>query len=151
MRVTFLSTLFALAIMAPLARAQGNVIVVANAGYFDLQHAIDAAVDGDTIIVRNGTFGDCVISGKGLSIIADPELSATVHSFQVSALPAGGVAILAGFHVPGFGVRVDNCAGRVRLIGLYCSSSTALSGTAGLSVDTSNDVAAVRCTLHGGE
>jgi len=54
--------------------AGGRVLLVGNGGYATIQDAVDAAVDGDTILIAAGTYAEqVVVDGKsGLTIIGAP-------------------------------------------------------------------------------
>ena len=58
--------------LAPAARADVHVVDAAGGGDFtDLQPAIDAAQDGDTLLVKPGTYSRAEIVGKALQVMAD--------------------------------------------------------------------------------
>jgi hypothetical protein len=83
--------------LIPVAAAQADVIVVDGAGggdFLEIQPAIDAALDGDVILIRPGdypAFGsvELQIDSKGLSLVADG--------------PLGSVALDVGIIVRGLG------------------------------------------------
>src|SRR5689334_20349069 len=61
-------------VLAPLALAAPNgVTVVAPSGgeYADVQPAIDAAADGEIVLVRAGSYGPFTVSGKSVHVVAD--------------------------------------------------------------------------------
>src|SRR5262245_6669651 len=64
----------ALLTAAPLARA-GVLVVSRTPGpgidFTQIQPAVNAAVDGDTILVRNGSYMPFKIDGKSLTVVAD--------------------------------------------------------------------------------
>jgi hypothetical protein len=63
-----------------------NVLVVADAGpYTTVQSAIDAALEGDVILVRTRTWGGFVIDAKSLTVVDDSQ-----------SLPPGGTWTFVG-------------------------------------------------------
>ncbi len=95
----------------------GAVHVVNDGGgsrFRTIQDAIDAALDGDTILVQSGTYAGFVLAGRSLSVVA--ELGAELRflplaEIVVEGLPAGrsvvlrGLRALAGEHAPRLVVR----------------------------------------------
>jgi hypothetical protein len=110
-----------------------NVIVVAPSGgqFTDIQPAIDAAANGDTILVKAGTYSSFAIVGRArLDVVAD----------------AG-----ASVHINGT-VRVRNCTGYIVLSGLVVTAhdSTNTNELHGLSLtDNTGPVRVMACTLSG--
>ncbi len=110
---------------ACLLTAQTEWIVDAAGGggsqFTDIQSAVDAAVDGDRILVRAGTYAGFTIDGKGLAVLGDPGagLFASAPSVTVRHIVAGQNVVVAGFTGIGgtsfFGATLDDCAGRVVL------------------------------------
>ena len=67
--------------LAPSAAARGNVLTVDAGGGADfaiLQDAIDAAADGDTLLVAGGQYVQAVVDGKSLSIVAEAGAKVTL-------------------------------------------------------------------------
>ncbi|HEX5010531.1 MAG TPA: hypothetical protein VFY71_09015 [Planctomycetota bacterium] len=96
-------TLLALALLVPAASA--GVIVVDSAGrhgtdFTKLGDAIAAAVTGDVILVRSGTYdGQFKIGDQAISIVADAD--AKVHLINSVLGDPGLRALWVGSHVPG--------------------------------------------------
>lgn len=100
--------------------AHGGVIVVdASAvppfGFTDLQSAVNAAVDGDVLLVRDGTYDQVVVNGKSLTITADTGASVVIGASPVTGLPA---------------LTIDGSAGPTRVVvnGIVITSSAPGSG-----------------------
>lgn len=67
-----------------------------------LQAAVDHALDGETLLVAQGTYAGCSIDGKSLALIAAPNVSVAIEgTLEVSSLPLGGWVVLAGLDVTG--------------------------------------------------
>ena len=87
---------------APLA-AQSVFVVDADGGaaFTEIQDAIDAAVSGDVIVVREGTYREFTLAGKGLTIVADEYGKARVGvsrqiTTAVTGIAAGNRAVIRG-------------------------------------------------------
>lgn len=102
--------------------AQGRTwIVDASNGpgtdFTDLPPALNAAADGDRILVRSGAYVATTTS-KALTILGQVGASFSTGSFEIAGLPAGRDFVLAGFFTSSIvkpQVRVRDCAGRVLL------------------------------------
>jgi hypothetical protein len=107
-----------------------DVIVVDDSGGADftqIQPAIDAALDGDTILVKPGNYPSFTINAKALTVIGEagalPSVNATV---LIANVAEGQVVSLARLTVKGVStglaaqgakaLRVLNCAGPVRAV-----------------------------------
>lgn len=149
--------LCAFAFLALPALASSNVHVVQSSGAA-LQTAIDSAADGDTILVRGGSYTTCSIVGKGLIVVSDPAGATTVEKLRISGTAAGQTCVVSGLHVrtPALTaapaspscIVLTSCAGSVRLESLTNQILTPHS-SAGVFVDACNDVALARCNLAG--
>jgi hypothetical protein len=139
--------------------AQGNVLVVDAAGgpFTDIQPAIDAAADGDTILVRPGAYATFQIQAKGLRVIGDPAFQAgggivvrdlapgqsvVLHGVGTTAAPSGIGLALVDNQGP---VWVQNSA----LLGQSIAIGDA-NGHAGARVTNSERVSFLRSFLRGG-
>ena len=140
--------------LASPAGALQTVHVVTSTGAGAVQAAVDAAVDGDLVLVHAGTYGPVTIAGKGVSIVADPPNSVTFTSLTITGLPAGGLCSVSGVAANGFelpersAIRVSSCAGAVRFAAVQ---GVPAFGTAagGMRVVDAQDVVLTACTLTG--
>jgi hypothetical protein len=91
-----------------------------------IQSAIDAASDGDVLVVAKGTYSGFTVDGKGLWVLAFPPSApqSTVNgTVTVRNVPAGSTLVIAGLKITGAtsftasnpGYRMDNCPGSVVL------------------------------------
>jgi hypothetical protein len=99
------SVAFAAALLAVLASPAWATIVVAAAGggdFTSLQAALDAAADGEQVLVRSGAYAAnpgqwrLRLAGKGLSIVADTGAVVTLPGLEISDVPAGHWVMLRG-------------------------------------------------------
>src|SRR5215475_6915978 len=102
--------------------APDPILLVGNGGFATLQEAIDAAQDGDTIMVAPGTYGDFVDVTKAVTILAAENFGqpANAHTGDESILSGGirishaavtidGFTIAGTFDSQGFnGTDLDN-------------------------------------------
>src|SRR5262245_55324065 len=124
MRAITVLTLLALSLPA-----QQTFVVDASNGpgahFTDLPPALAAANDGDTVVVRAGTYSRASTT-RGIRLLGEP--GATIHAEAVSPEPALTVSGLPSgreFVMQGFKIRIDDyannllalrgCLGRVRL------------------------------------
>ncbi|MEM7309523.1 MAG: hypothetical protein AAF682_22790 [Planctomycetota bacterium] len=111
-----------LALTAPLA-AQGTVHVVDDDGgagvdFTQVQAAVTAAAECDTILVREGVYAPVSIEGKGLTIVAEAgEAPSILGTLEITPLAEGQWVTIRGLDVViplGFGpVQVASGAGAV--------------------------------------
>lgn len=152
-------------LLAPFAPAREIVIVEGPAAgtYVALQAAIDAAGDGDVLLLGPGSHPAFTIDGKGLTLAAMPNASVGVgFGSQVKNLPAGSFVLLerlasAGTPISGAdGLILTNNVGHVRLQG--CSwrganglgSPSGIHGGDGVWIDSCARVVLVGCDANGG-
>jgi hypothetical protein len=92
-----------LVLLAPPARADVLVVDASGGGDFSsLQAAIDAALDGDVLLVRSGAYGALTVDGKALDVFADSGALVRVSgSSTLRNLPAGGALVLSGIEFDG--------------------------------------------------
>ncbi len=141
----------------------GHVLVVgAGSAYSDIQPAVDAARDGDAILVKTGTYSGFTIQDKSLVVVADAGAIVDVQgSVRVDGLAAGRSALVAGIVVhgpssqpPGAGAfTASHDAGALRLEDCTILGANGFSTTparTGVVLDTDADVALVACTVQGG-
>ncbi len=132
--------------------AFAGVIVVDAAGsgsFTQIQPAVLAALEGDTILIKPGNYATFDVSAKSLTIIGqqDPDVAASqVISADVRNLADGQVVTLARlrFAPSGFtrALEIDDCEGAVRV------SQCVMLGW-GVELDDSIDVAVTGCTMYG--
>ncbi len=132
-RTTPMLALALLATFAPLATADLLIVDSANGpgtDFADVQSAVDAAQDGDVILVRahtGVTYGPVKIVAKSLTLVGDPNpalspffpntaANASVESLSISDLPANGrvlVRSMTGTGPAGLSLLVSDCEGAV--------------------------------------
>jgi hypothetical protein len=149
------------------ATASANVLVVDASGggnYTQIQAAVDAAVDGDTILVKSGTYSSVRVTNKELAIVGDAGSDVqVVGAFRAASLAAGKTLILENLSATGqtgdaisvYGLYLSNNQGRVRVEGCHFAgkSSLGLYGLIGydaVRVEGCSDVVLTRTTSLGG-
>jgi predicted outer membrane repeat protein len=160
----------ALALTASDAFAGGARIVDAPGlpPFYDLQDAVDAASDGDTILVAAGIYDPFTITNKSLSIVSVPGHVVFIDGpILVNNLSATRSVLLSGLEGSGKtqpsqsepALVVTNCQGHVRIEG--CKLTGGLGGPLDFSdhygdgghavvLQASTQVAFAHCTLTGG-
>jgi len=116
-------TAIAIAIALPcsMSLARAEVRVVGSGGqYTTIQAAINAAVDGDTILARLGTYSSFVIDNKALAVVNDApnSMSSLTGQITVRNVALGKTVILSGFSCTGVGtsaLQMNSNAGFVRI------------------------------------
>jgi Ca2+-binding RTX toxin-like protein/chemotaxis receptor (MCP) glutamine deamidase CheD len=98
----------------PVGAATGRFLLVGNGGFASIQDAVDAAVDGDTILIAEGAYAENLSVTKALSFVGIG---------AVSIDPASGTAVTLTGDLGGGNVSIDN----IDLVG----------GTNGIFVETS--------------
>ena len=109
-----------LALLVGVAAGARADVVAVPAGIGNLQAAIDAAADGDVLLLAGGFHGiDVVIDGKALTLATDDVVQAAMAQLTVRNLPAGSRVLLRGLLVTGTslgaqaGLTVEQCADSV--------------------------------------
>jgi hypothetical protein len=144
-----------LAVLLAPARA-GNVIVVDTAGFGDhvqIQPAVDAATDGDTILVRAGLYAGFVVTDKGLSIVAAPNSLVQIGgTVRVVSLASSRDLVLAGLTVQGseHGLVLAGNTGSVRVQACELHGADGVDSMSGAWVSACADVVFSDCWLRGG-
>lgn len=150
------TSLPALLLVLAAAPARAGVLTVdasrgPGADFATIQAAVDAAREGDTIVVRDGTYGNVVVHARSLSIVSDGPRARIDGSIWVRSLAPHQCALVRGFRAS-FGAHVANCAGAVWLEdieSLDASGACSFGDRAGSEVWSSSSVTLVRCTLQG--
>ena len=125
--------------------AQGQVLVVdASSGpgsqYMDIPPAVQAAGDGDVILVRPGAYTTFSVTGKALTIVGeDPFVTAIVVArSSVASLPAGKEVVLANLRLTA-GLDLNACSGQVTVqnvhTGAIFTGGSEVSSLPGLNVE----------------
>lgn len=95
----------------------GHVRILNAAGdrsFLEIQSAIDAADDGDVLLVADGSYSSFIVDGKSLAILGVPGSTAVVHG-EVQVRNVAGNAVLCRLTFAGgyLTMYVTNCAGHV--------------------------------------
>src|SRR5262245_25846302 len=157
--------LLACALVASTAPA-GNVLVVNTAGggpYTHIQAAVDAASDGDTILVKSGTFADVLVDNKAIVIVGDTgAVVSVIRGIQARNLAADKTLILENITSTGAtstgtlassGLVLTDMAGRVRVERCMLTGGEgpyAYPSCTGVRADSCADASLVACDLFGG-
>lgn len=160
----------ALVLAGASALADLHVVDASGAGDFtSIEAAVQAASDGDVILVRPGTYGYFLMLEKGLTVVAEQPNSVFVSGgTRVAYLAPGQRALLSnlvlfgnpsatlfanhGLSVGNAGaVRIENC----RFLGASQHEASscgqpAKAGGKGIHVVDSSDVALTSCVAEGG-
>ncbi|TYC56438.1 type I secretion C-terminal target domain-containing protein [Rhodobacterales bacterium] len=100
----------------------GRILLVGNGGFATIQNAIDAALDGDTILIAPGTYQENLTIDKGVSLVA-------AGAVAVEATAGNAVSILPG--VDGFDISFSG----INLVG-NGTGDTGIDVAAGANVGT---------------
>ncbi len=162
--------MLAFALFAAAFQLSGVVHVVdANAGpYFEIQDAVDAAVDGETILVRTGSYQSFVVNNETLAIVGDAGATVLViGAVRARYLAIGKQLVVQNLEARGMdtgnrfekhGLYLHENDGSVRIQGCHFEGESyvpcpLLSGNEpahGARIVRSLDVAISNCTLRGG-
>lgn len=146
-------------LVAASASAQTRVWIVAPAGgdFTDLQPAIDAAAQQDTVLVRSvpggpAHFGPALIDNKSLNLVVENGSTAITSGLSIRNTGGGRPVLVDGLTVEGR-LLVANCDGTVRLTRLTAYHPTPqpdeFHDRATHRILTSDDVTLNECHLTG--
>jgi len=154
---------FILALLLASSASAQSVFVVApqpGPGVFstDIQPAIDAAADGNLVLVKAGAYTGFTIDGKGVSVVADAGASVIVDGHVlVTHVAASQRALLQGLTVHGDNAISPAIATSDLPGALWIESCSVIGGTAngtgqvGVSINTSPSVVIQRSVMQGGD
>lgn len=154
-----------IALFALAGAVRGDVIVVDAAGggaFTQIQPAVDAALEGDTILVKPGGYSGFTVDGKALTVIGDAGPVANVAGkVWIRNLALGQTLTLARMIVQGGGTQLlggqalslTDCAGAVRCV--HCDfagrdGSASADRAPAVELSQASDVAFAECALRGG-
>ena len=134
--------LASLAFLVPAAPLSAGVLVVDPAGgpgvYTQIQAAVDAALDGDVLLVKSGSYTGFLVNQKSLSIVGDTNAVVTISGgVRVRSLPASGMVLLANLSASGtpdtgnssFGLWCSDNQGFVRVESCSFTGASSVSYT----------------------
>jgi hypothetical protein len=147
-------------LLAADAAAQSVFVVapVAGPGVFatDIQPAVDAAADGDLVLVEAGDYSGFTIAGKGVSVVADAGAAAVANGpvFLQNIFAAQHV-LLQGLTINGDNLTPAivtlNCPGTIWIESCSVTGGTRSGpGLVAVSVNSSKSVVIERCLMTGG-
>lgn len=150
-------TLLTLLLATALLPAQGRVHVVDQAGgpgfdYFNIQPAINAAAEGDTILVRRGTYSAIHVSGKSLVIVGDaPALNNVLGESRITSLAADQFVVVRGIRFfdanPNLSLEDNDGAIWIDDVEVTAQVGSATPEPAALLVSSCADVVIRRCNV----
>ncbi len=142
--------------VSSLTTSQADVIVVDAAGgpgsdFTSLQDAVLAALDGDTLLVRDGNYrgGLTIDAGaRSLTLVADAGAEPAVTSVAISNVAAGKEVVLRGIDMSGglfsYGLNVFENDGRIWVEDAVIGGSTVFGG---ISATNTNSIVIARCSV----
>ncbi|MCA8972644.1 MAG: hypothetical protein KDC95_22845 [Planctomycetes bacterium] len=144
--------------------AQGRTLIVGPGGYSDFPAALAAAVDGDTIRLRDGKWTGGTIT-KAIRVVGDPsarfETKDQFPAIDIVGIPAGktvtfegvsaAITFLVEYQPRGDFLRVRDCDGNVHLDGLIATYGNVRFGTCRpLQISNCKNVSISDCVMQGG-
>jgi hypothetical protein len=115
----------ALSLVLFTSKVLADVIIVDDdapgADYTSLQQAVDAATEGDLVLVGPGSYGGFLMGGQGTSIVAIPGTVTVVGRVEILGVPTGSTVVLRGLDIgPNWAaldtvLLIDGCDGSIRL------------------------------------
>lgn len=162
-----LAPLAFLAVVAVPAFAGVHVVDVNGGGSFtDIQAAVTAAVDGDTILVKTGAYAGFLVNAKSVQVVGDTGHDVTITgAVKVRSLPPGGLVLISNLKGTGtintannsYGIYVYDNLGFVRVELCEFTGADGIDGAtpvtngwAGAHVELSPRASFSFCTLTGG-
>ena len=155
----------ALALLASFSRADVLVVAADGSGdHPDVQAAIDAASEGDTLLVRQGLYPPFVVDGRSLTIVGvSAPLVRIDGCVRVRNLGEGRTVVLQNLSARGVrgvdasrtsGLLLEDVAGSVRVQACAFVGAKgvwqARDGAPGVRLERCFDAALARCTGSGG-
>ncbi|MEM7307643.1 MAG: hypothetical protein AAF682_13275 [Planctomycetota bacterium] len=139
--------LVATATLASASTAQGAIWVVDDDGgpgvdFQQVQDAINAAADGDTVLVRDGNYADFQVVNKTLALVADSGASVVADAIDIQGLAPDGVVSLRGFESTE--LVIDGCEGTV-----WIEEHLSTGGAPAGRIQQSDDVVVIGSTFQG--
>lgn len=164
----FFALLVPLAISSP---AFADVITVDDDGpadFAEINAAVASSQDGDTVLVKSGTYSSVPILGRVVDVIADDGATVLIEGYVgVVGLPAGRSVLLSGLQATAaldthYGLFLQDNAGSIRVQdcsfegftpagGTWDGSDPLNNGRAAMFSAQSADVSLVRTTARGGD
>lgn len=152
MRRFFRSSCLAVLLAAPALPAAEDVLVVDAAGggdFLELQAAVDAAEQRDTILVKAGDYAGFSVVNKSLNLVA--EVGATPHVQGIAtivALPVGRDVSVSGLDFQA-GFRLRDCLASVLLVECTFFDPTPGAGDHAQRVTSCKDATFANCAIRG--
>lgn len=142
------------AVLALGASVSANVLVVAPSGapFTTVQAAVDAAIDGDVILVKAGFYAGFTVNGKALALVSDPEGAALIQGdTMITGVGVGKTTSLSGFMIRTDDLRAQANAGSLRFEALTSLDPIEfmINRPTALFLYNCLDVAVLRCSLRG--
>jgi hypothetical protein len=148
----------AVAFLSSLAFAGVLRVAPSGAPYTTPQDAIDAAVDGDTILIAPGSYPGFTIPDVALAIAVDLAGTVSCGGVDVENLSSTRNVLIDSLRLTsatGYGLKIRACSGSVRvqsctLRGADANIQSNLHASQGAYITGSTDVVLRRCTIDGG-
>ena len=85
----------------PVGAASGRFLLVGNGGFATIQDAVDAAVDGDTILIAAGTYAENVVVDEAITLIGMGGAASVIID------PASGTGLTVSGNIGSGTVTID--------------------------------------------